>query len=163
MRFLNDEKTIMLAEYIGAWTWDEFFPARDAANAQFDELDHDVTIIHDWSQQKGLPANALSNSRRLLEKQHPHTGQHIFVGVNPLFLSIFGVFVKIYKPATRFPMIFALNVEEAVKLINERKTKTSEHKKIETASDQPPEAQPPAAQSSVPSVQPPTQPPASPA
>jgi hypothetical protein len=120
MRWGNDEKTLYIAEYVGEWTWEEFYPALEAANRHFDEVDHVVDVIHDWSHSVRFPMDILTHSRNLIKRMHPRTGVNVHVGTNNLFMSMWRIFNKVYNAfTTQKKFLFADTVEEARVLLAE--------------------------------------------
>lgn len=122
MNFIDEEKKVILAEYIGKWTWDEFFPARAQINSEINEVDHPVYIIHNWAKQTSLPNNILSNTKRLIEKQqHQHAKLHVFVGANELFMTMWRMFLQLYVLPWKFSFVFANNFDEALELVKRKR------------------------------------------
>lgn len=114
MRWDNDEKTIYVAEYIGRWTWEELFASMRTAEREMDSLDHACDIIHDWSQSRGFPPNAMANAKGLIPRMHPNTRLHVHVGASSFFMSMWRVFVRIYEPISQKKrFLFADTMDEA--------------------------------------------------
>lgn len=118
MNWYNEEKTIYHAQYIGDWTWDELYAALDNANREFDSVNHVVDVIQDWTKCGKLPPNIISQSRRLIDRQHPRSGINVMVGGNMLFMSLWQVFNQLYTITTRKKVfIFVDSLEKAVEVI----------------------------------------------
>jgi hypothetical protein len=110
----NEDKMILVAFYIGSWTWEEFFAAREQANHALDTVDHPVDIIHDWSQTSHFPPNILGNAKNLIPRMHPRTALNVHVGVNPYFLTMWQLFNRVYTAvAGEKKFLFADTLEEA--------------------------------------------------
>ncbi|GEM_PF-2965412 len=111
----NPEKTIVVCEYIGHWTWDEVRVMRDEAKLEYDELppDHRVYIIHDWSRSEGVPADTLSQAAKLVRETNPLIAGHVFIGISPLLISLFQVFRRFYVSNSAMRFMFAHNLEDA--------------------------------------------------
>ncbi len=122
MRWDNEEKTILVAAYVGSWTWEEFFAARDQANRQLDEVDHQVDIIHDWSQSGGFPHNIFANAKSLIPKMHPRTARNVHVGVSPYFMTMWQLFSRLYAAvAGEKKFVFVNTLDEARKILTAEK------------------------------------------
>ncbi len=123
----NPEKTIFIAEYIGVWTWEEFYPAMEAANREFDQIDHTADVIHDWSQSTRIPADIMTHSRNLIKRMHPRTGISVHVGTNNLFMSLWRIFAGVYASFSgQRKFLFASTVDEGRTLLRAVRQSASE-------------------------------------
>lgn len=116
--------TIIRYELIGNWTWDEYFATRETLNAMLDSVSHPIYVIIDVGQMRGVPMNALSEMARGTQRaqaQRPNWAGGYFVGVNPLFRTLFNVFRRINpQMAARYQT--AETLEEARRMIAARQT-----------------------------------------
>lgn len=118
MYWHNAEKDIFIAEYVGRWTWDELFQARAAANVEFDTVTHKVDVIHDWRNSLDFPPNMLGQTRNLMPRMHPNTGNNIMVGTSPLFQAMWKAFSAAYAALVKNRRFYVVNtMDEAHKLI----------------------------------------------
>lgn len=116
----NDEKTIIRMEVIGRWTWDEMYAASDIGYAMLQTVNHIVYPIIDFSQSIGMPNHAITHARNMMGRQHPNTGMSVFVGANPLFVSLWKVYVRVYAIFSREQdFTFAKSLDEARAMLNE--------------------------------------------
>lgn len=115
------EKRVLLSHYIGAWTIEELTPIIAWAYTEFDALTHpyQISVIHDFGGQTIPPANLLTTGRELVQRQHPRIGLHVIIGITPLVISLWQVFVRYYIPKTRLRIEFAMNLEHALLIIDE--------------------------------------------
>jgi hypothetical protein len=125
MYWANDEKTVYIAEYVGAWTWEEFYPALERANRDFEAIDHSADVIHDWSRCTRIPSDIMAHSRNLIKRMHPRTGINVHVGANTLFLSLWRAFVLVYTAASRQKKFFFTDTrDQALALLADLRRKT---------------------------------------
>lgn len=120
MRWLDDERRIYLAEYIGAWTWHELFQQTHCAEREFDTLDYVVHVIHDFTRTTQYPPNILSQSVSLARNMHPNTGIGVLVGTGNFFHTLLNIMSNVYE-ATFHENLFkvAHNIDEARDLLQE--------------------------------------------
>lgn len=59
----NEHKTFTVFEFIGTWTWEEYYAARDKGVSMVNSVDHTVNIIVDISQSSFFPQNMLTHFR----------------------------------------------------------------------------------------------------
>ncbi len=110
----NTDKTIMYVGVIGRWTWDEMYNASQVSYAMIDSVKHEVCVIIDFSQSISMPKNAMTHARNMIGQRHPRNGMAVFVGVNPIFVSMWQLFVRIYAIFSREQdYVFAKSLDEA--------------------------------------------------
>jgi hypothetical protein len=82
----DDKHTIMIAEYAGMWTLEDYYDSYDAMVAELNALDHPAVIICDFAQ-SGTPPAKLFSTRRYTENNDSHNFERLIM-VNPgTFLS----------------------------------------------------------------------------
>lgn len=114
----NEEKTVLRASYIGRWTWEELYVEIDQSNALLDSVEHNVDIIHDWSQSARIPPDAMVHARNLIPKIHPRVRVNIHVGVDSSFTMLWKIFARVYSAiAGRKKFYFVNTIEEARALL----------------------------------------------
>jgi hypothetical protein len=101
MTWYNDDKTIFLAEYTGAWTWQEVYEAIENANREFDTVHHRVHTIHDFTKTTHFPANVLSHAITLSRNMHPRTGIGVLVGNGSFYTTMIRIFNRVYTATFR--------------------------------------------------------------
>ncbi len=116
----NPDKTVLRMDVIGRWTWDEMYQASHEGYKMLDAVPHRVCSLIDFSASQGIPSNAITHARNMMGKQHPRTGLTVMVGVSPLFLSLWRVFVRVYALFSREQdFTFAGSLEEARAILAE--------------------------------------------
>ena len=119
MTWFNDEKTIFLAEYSGAWTWEEVYEAVRIANRQFDTVDYPVHTIHNFLDTTHFPSNILSHAIALSRTMHPNAGLGVLVGKGNFFTTVLRIFNRVYNATFRESNFrVAHSVEEAHEKLN---------------------------------------------
>ncbi len=114
MTWFDDKKEIFLAEYSGAWTWEEVYEAARVANRQFDTVDYPVHIIHDFLETTHFPDNVLSHAVALSRTMHPNAGLGVLVGKGIFFTTLLKIFNRVYTATFRESNFrVAHSVEEA--------------------------------------------------
>ncbi len=110
----NDEKTVLLNIYEGAWTMDDFYLAVQQTNALLDSVSHRVNIIFDVAKSPNFPKGFMGAIRTQSQKPHANNGIMVIVGINAFVRVFYDMFTKVYtKQAVRQPTYMAANYEEA--------------------------------------------------
>jgi len=110
----NEEKTIIRMEVIGHWTWGEMYQGAEEGYAMLESVDHMVHAIIDFSQSASIPGNALTHGRNLMRQQHHRLDITVFVGVSPMFLSLWRVFTHVHAVLMKEQdFTFAQSLDEA--------------------------------------------------
>ena len=120
MDWFNDEKTIYLATYSGAWTWEEVYEAARSANKQFDSVNHKVHVIHNFLETSRFPDKILSHAIALSRTMHPNTGIGVLVGRGSLFMTLLRIFNRVYAATFRKSNFrVAYSVDEALQKLRQ--------------------------------------------
>jgi len=59
-QWFDDSKTIMIEEFSGQWTWNDFTDCIKGATDLIREVDHDVIAIADYTETKMMPVSGAS-------------------------------------------------------------------------------------------------------
>jgi hypothetical protein len=119
----NDQKTVLLYQFRGAWTWEELRRAVDEGYARLDAVGYVVDAILDFSESDNFPPNPLAHAREYTSTQHPLAGVTIFVGANALFRSLWAMFNRVYGLILRQKeevFLFADDLDEARDLLKNK-------------------------------------------
>ena len=84
----DDDKRIILYEFSGKWTWEEFYPAYHESIQMMDSVDYKVNFIMDLLQSQHIPPGALHHIKRAADFNHPNMGLAVYVGINPLIQAM---------------------------------------------------------------------------
>jgi hypothetical protein len=115
----NAEKTIICYQFDGHWTWEEFFAAKEAANALMDTVHHKLGVILYTPHHIRIQANLLSNARNAIRNIHPQTVVVVIVVTNPLVRTMIST-MRAITPIGKFRIDVASTLDEARVLVNER-------------------------------------------
>jgi hypothetical protein len=122
--WLDEAKTLLNYEFVGDWTWEEFYPVLEEAHAMSYSVSHRVDAICDFRSTTALPQNALANLKTITDKAPVNSGLSVFVTTSRFFTSMYDTAVKFY-PKTRRYFVVAATMEEAHAIINEDRMKES--------------------------------------
>jgi hypothetical protein len=88
VNWFNEQKTAVLMNFEGQWTWEPFYAAIDEAFALFGTISHKAALIIDLSNSEGLPKNSIANIRNAQGMHHPQRECIIFVGMSTFMRMI---------------------------------------------------------------------------
>lgn len=129
----NQDKTIIRMCMIDHWTWDEAYEAQKEGDMLLASVGNPCCAIIDFRRSKGIPLSAMSNARSMSQKQNSQVKMTVFLGVSPLFLSLWSVFSKVYSIfVLRHPFAFAKTLEECHTILNQRMRELSTEAKSAT-------------------------------
>lgn len=118
----NAEQTVIRQDYVGKWTWEEYFEMTKKTRDMISSMSHVVDVISDMK--PGIiprQGSAITFARKALSSLPPNRGI-IVVVTNPLVAALLRVFKNLDKEIG--PFMYAVNsVEEARKLIAEHQKK----------------------------------------
>lgn len=110
----NDDKTIVRMEMVSRWTWEEAYAGSEEGYRLLETVPDEVGVIIDFSGGAGLPPNAITSAKGMIQRRHPRTGLTVFVGANSVFVSLWGIFSRIYTLfAQKQNSVFASSLDEA--------------------------------------------------
>jgi hypothetical protein len=99
----NDEQTVLLAEFVGKWTWDELHAMLQTVKRLSQQRAMTFGAIIDVSQGLQLPngsvfnRDGLANFRKILQLDPDNKGPVTIYGMNNMIRSIFDAAIKIDK------------------------------------------------------------------
>jgi hypothetical protein len=122
----NPEQTVIRMDFVGRWTWDEFFAANSQLMRLFASVPHIVDILVDNTQnQLLLPEGTMARARKVFGDAPPNRGFMVIVGANALVRMFFPLYQKIYGEQTGMPeIIFMAALDEARAYIYQRRCAT---------------------------------------
>src|SRR5215510_13590412 len=118
----NPEKTVLLYELEGRWTWDEFHAAVADAFAMTASVPHTVDTISHFHRGTPLPANAMFHFRRVMLAAPPNRGINVIVGGSSLVRTMASLFSKAHRLLGRRLLVCA-TLEEARETLDMRRTR----------------------------------------
>ena len=84
----NECKTIVRYCFVGDWTWDEFFDAKQEAMCLIDGVPNKVGVIMDALNIPLLPGNWLIHIRKALRTKHPRTEAIVVIAQKPVIRTM---------------------------------------------------------------------------
>lgn len=93
----NLDKTILLYEFEGHWTWDELHNAVNQARELLDQVEHQVDVIVDLEKSRPIPSNAVVQFRRLSNIQTDRMRLRVVVGGNGMATALMNIFNMVYR------------------------------------------------------------------
>lgn len=117
----DTEKTIMRVYFDGPWKWDDVYGTPNQTNRLAEDVSGKFHMIVEMYNISSIPRGM--SIRKLIEtskQKHPNTGMTVISGINP---TIKPVVNTILSAAFFGNFRFAVNTEEAVRLIETYKTK----------------------------------------
>lgn len=116
-RWLDAEKTLLLADVVGPWTWEQAFAITAEHNAVIRTLTHDVYIIilfHPGARM--IPQGMeLANLRDLLRQDHPNERLVVIAGGHTSLKKLMDMVSRIYRLANVFMKYrFVYTLDEAL-------------------------------------------------
>jgi hypothetical protein len=116
VRWSNLEKTIVVYDIEGRWTWDEFYPAYNEAIAMELSVTHRVDVIVDLHHANLLPDNVLTHIKNISDKQPPNIGITVIVTKNRFVLTMYQIGTKFYGKIGHYFRV-AATTDEAYAMI----------------------------------------------
>lgn len=116
LNWFDAEETILLFEFEGRWTWEEFYITHAEFNRLLQARDYMVYTIIDL-RNSGLyvPPNALTHTRNIADRQQPNAGITVFVSSNRFLQLLFKTGTTIHANFARyFRMVGTLDEAEAL-------------------------------------------------
>ncbi len=84
----SEDRLIMRLTFIGRWTWEDVYLARDECHRQLDHQPHKVGFIVDWELETWLPIGHKRHMPRLVPDRHPRIRKVIYVLRNPVYRKL---------------------------------------------------------------------------
>lgn len=100
----NEEKTFTLFEFIGKWTWEDYYQARSQAIRLVEDTPHTVNIIVDLSQSSIFPANMLSHFGSSID-QSPKDFDLAVIVTNSKFIESMANMISKIKLKAKFQAV----------------------------------------------------------
>jgi hypothetical protein len=94
----DDERTILLFEVLGAWTWDEAYKGIGKINETIAAVDRDVYTIFSFANHAVTfpKGSALPHIRYLLSQEYENERLVIFIGSHSFIQTFLAIVGKIY-------------------------------------------------------------------
>ncbi|HEX2908470.1 MAG TPA: hypothetical protein VHO69_16480 [Phototrophicaceae bacterium] len=116
-RWLDNDKKTVVREFVGAWTWEEFYASQTEVNDLLRSVAYNVHQIMDFRQASHvLPANTLTHIGHSGKAVPPNRGKSIVVVQNTFFKQMYGLLDRIFPTVTE-RVILVATLEEALEAI----------------------------------------------
>ena len=115
----NEEKTIILREMIGNWTWEEFHTSQEQINGMLREVGYIVDQIIDTRNSGAIPSSALTQFRNANKDVPDNAGTRVVIGTNAFYQMMFKILSNIFPNVTD-RVILAKDMDSALALIREK-------------------------------------------
>lgn len=109
--WLNAEQTVILAQTVRSWTWEDYYAAREQVNAQLNGVNHPVTLILNGNRYS-LPSNALSNFGRYTWDNNTKIVQIILASKGAFLHAMFQMYLRLF-PKRQKRVMMVRSLEEA--------------------------------------------------
>ncbi|MCU0495890.1 MAG: hypothetical protein MUF87_00910 [Anaerolineae bacterium] len=118
----NLEKTIILQEFVGNWTIEEYYHFVDEMVAYLQSVSHQVDIIAEGSQIASSPRDMFSAFRYASRKIPNNEGALVFVKPTLLFKSVVSAIERIRTASDAREYYFADTIEQAAEILRQKRT-----------------------------------------
>src|SRR5689334_22363637 len=91
IHWYDTEKTILVIEFAGKWTWEEFYVRQDEINLVLDDVEYDVDVITrsmDADATNFVPVNSLTHMPIVVRRAHPRVRMAVLVTRSGLWLTM---------------------------------------------------------------------------
>jgi hypothetical protein len=127
VRWYDDAHTIILYEFSGKWTWDEFYPIYEQAYEMITGIDgkvHSICMPMDDDARGHVPVGALTHIPSIIRKT-PSNGGIAAVITQGRFWRTMDSMIGKMLPAYRNNVAFVKSLDEALERIGESQTPES--------------------------------------
>jgi hypothetical protein len=123
--WLDEEKTVLIYQIYGKWTWEEFYNAFERARVMMASVPyvvHAITIPRDDAARRHIPSNILTHFPIITRRLPSNAGMAAMVitGFNPIWRSMYNTVVRLYPPFGR-RVAMVVSEAEGLERIAERK------------------------------------------
>lgn len=91
----EDENRLVIWEFQGNWTWEDYYRHRDEVNTFIEKADHEVNMIIDMTRSNLLPKNLMSHASSASRHAPDNIGKTVFVGANAVLRTFFNMFKQV--------------------------------------------------------------------
>jgi hypothetical protein len=110
----SEAKTFVIFEFIGKWTWDEYYEGRSTGIKLGNEVPYVVNLIVDYSQSGFFPSNMLSHFGSSIDRNPKEFDVAVIVTQSPFAIALLNVLSKV-KKSSKFRV--AKTRDEAFKMM----------------------------------------------
>ncbi|MFN8527638.1 MAG: hypothetical protein U0670_03400 [Anaerolineae bacterium] len=122
--WLDEARTIWQYNFIGRWTWEEFYAVSTRMHEEFRTLEHRIDMIANFEQSERIPAGAISEVSNITQTAPPNWGCAVVIGANMLIRSLVSVFGRVFSQ-WKDKYIVARDQEEALQRIRDLRARNA--------------------------------------
>lgn len=118
--YYEEAKHLVIWEFEGAWTWEEYYDNRRLVNATLESVEHSVDMIINMTHSQLLPQNLMTHAGSAARNAPENIGKTIFVGSNAILRAFFRVFNQLYgvlASGRKLDFYMVATLEEAYALL----------------------------------------------
>ncbi len=121
----DDAKTILRFNFVGGWTWDDYYPLHEQGNQMAQAIPHIVHSIVDLRQNRSVPTNTITHLTNIANRQIPNAGLKVIITNNRFLHILHSTGVKIDANYARYFQVVSCE-EDAHECIAQAKMKADE-------------------------------------
>lgn len=118
----DEEKSVILRQMQGNWTWDDFHISQSNINAMLKEVPHTVDQIIDTRESRSIPSNAITHFRSANKNVPANSGLRAVIGTNAFYRMMFKVLGSAF-PKVVENVVFVADMNEALAALEEKRRK----------------------------------------
>jgi len=109
-----DVNVSVIAHFQGYWTWDEVERATDEINAHLTVADHEIHVVLDMTESKGVPEGFMRRLPGIVKKTDVNRGVIVMSGAKPIVVTLNNAYMKLRRSnIVRAQFLMTRTVEEA--------------------------------------------------
>jgi hypothetical protein len=112
---LEQHPAMLVYSFTGRWAWEDFYEARQQADAWMDQQASIVDLILDFRESADLPPGAFNHLRTIIAHKHPRQGIIVALGVTSSLKAVSDTLIKIYPRLNYLLPRTAKTLDEAMR------------------------------------------------
>lgn len=120
----EDDNHIVVWEFDGKWTWEDYYSQRDTVNDKIQATPHTVDMIVDMTNGSLLPQSVLTHAGNAVRKSPTNIGIIVIVGPSNFLRTFFNFFKRMYgifQPAQEKNLHMVGTLDEAYAILRQPK------------------------------------------
>jgi hypothetical protein len=119
--WLDSSHTVIVREFEGAWTWDEYYTSQKQVSEMLLSVKHNVHQIFDFTKSSALPSNTLSHLRGSGRGMPTNRGRSVIVTQSNFYKHMYQLFDRLFPGVTQRVVLVA-TLEEALDKVRAAET-----------------------------------------
>jgi hypothetical protein len=116
--WFNENQTILVYEFTGNWTWNEFYPQYQQVMEMTRDIPHRIDVLLDMRRAGRLPLNILTHVRNISDRQTANAGLSVIVTNSQFIRAMYQAGCKFYGGIQHYFGV-ATSIEEAIAMFEE--------------------------------------------